>query len=86
LEPLLWDNMKYTHTETKCKEKYSNLWGMKLEGAAESTLRTSEEFMTLTQQNVQTSSLDILITVSHQKFLHVLVWNGATLENQTKVI
>jgi len=57
--------MKYKHTETKRKAKYSNLREMKLERAAESTLRTNEEFMTLTQQNAQTSSLDILITGSH---------------------
>jgi hypothetical protein len=42
--------------------------------------------MTLTEQNAQTSSLDIFIIVSYWKFLHVLVWYGATLENQTKVI
>jgi hypothetical protein len=57
--------MKYKHTETKCKAKYSNLMGMKLEGAAESTLRTNEEVMTLTEQNAQTSSLDIFIIVSY---------------------
>jgi hypothetical protein len=57
--------MKYKNTETKCKANYSNLNGMKLEGAAESTRRTNEEFMTLTQQNEQTSSLDIHFTVSH---------------------
>lgn len=72
------------HTETKCKEKYSNLWGIKLEGAAESTLRTSEEFMTLTQQNVQTSSLNILITVSDQKFLCFgLKWSNVRESNQS---
>lgn len=37
---------------------------MKLEGAAESALRTNE-FMALTQQNAQTSSLDVLIIVSY---------------------
>jgi len=56
--------MKYKHTETKYKAKYSNLRGMKLEGAAESTLKTNE-FMSLAQQNTQTSSLDVLKTVSY---------------------
>jgi len=59
--------MKYKHNETKCKAKYSNLRGMKLEGTAESTLRTNEEFMSLTRQNAQTSSLDV-ITVNSTMF------------------
>jgi hypothetical protein len=43
------------------------------------------QFTTLDQQNAQYCSLDIYITLSHWKFLHVAIPKGSSTGDQMKV-